>query len=251
MTAKASVDSHSQAVAGDGETGPPAHGTALLSVARIIGALLLVMAVAAGSAELGVRSALLVPGDAEQTAARILAAPWLFRAAFVGYLVAFLLDVPVGLLFYALLKPTARTLAAFSACLRLVYAALAVANLHNYVFQRLDAYEHGFKLALVCFGAHLLLLGVLLIRSDLVPKAIGRLVVLAGGAYLADTLTLFASRSVHAAIAPYLAVAESFEILLAGWLLVRGVTHGESGARTISAGSGAAVHRSTLEERGV
>jgi hypothetical protein len=196
--------------------------------ARVLGALLFVMAVTAGFAELRVRSALVVHGDAAQTAARILAARGLFCAGFVGYLIAFLLDIPVALLFFVLLKPSAKAPAAVAAALRFFYAALAIANLRTYLDERLDAYDHGFKVALVLFGIHLLLLGVLLFRSGLVPKVFGGLIVLAGGAYLADSLSLFLNPSFHAVVAPYLAVPASFEILLAAWLLIRGVTRSSS-----------------------
>ena len=192
-------------------------------VARLAGVLLLGMAVAAGFAELGVRARLAVPGDAAATAARALAAPGLLRAGFVGYLVAFLLDVPVALLFYGLLEPTAKTVAAVCASFRLVYAALALATLHDFLGGRLDLFERGFKVALLLFGAHLVLLGALLVQSRLVPKTLGVLVGIAGASYLADPLVLHASRSLHSAVAPYLAAAASFEILLAVWLLVRGV----------------------------
>jgi hypothetical protein len=188
------------------------------SLARINGALLLLMAFAAGFAELGARAKLIIPGDPERTAATAHGA--LFQAGFAGYLTAFLLDVPVALLFYALLRPTAKTLAAISASLRLVYAVLAIGNLHLYLSGRLEAYEHGFKLALALFGVHLLVLGVLLFESRLVPRALGLLVVVAGCAYVVDTLTVVVWRDAHALIAPYLVLPESFEIVLALWLLV-------------------------------
>lgn len=214
-------------------------------VAKLIALLLLVMALTAGFAELWVRSMLVVPGDAAQTASRILAASHLYRLGFDGYLAAFVADVPVALLFYVLLKPFGNRVALVAASLRIVYAALAIVNLFvNYLgalaalmgrsvqdkaqqeslaLLRLEAYEHGFKLALLLFGVHLLLLGVLLLKSGLLPKAVAMLVVLAGCAYLTDTVTLLASPSLHAITAPYLAVPASFEIVLAIWLLVKGV----------------------------
>lgn len=103
------------------------------SVARWTGLLLIIMALAAGFAELGVRAKLVVPGDAVATAARIVASPRLFRLGFLGYLVAFLCDVPVAILFYVLLRPVGDTLALTAAAFRLVYAAMAGANLLRYV----------------------------------------------------------------------------------------------------------------------
>jgi hypothetical protein len=219
------------------------EGAPKARIARVVGGLLLSMAVTAGFAELGVRAALVVPGNADETAARVLASPFLFKLGFVGYLIAFLADVPVAILFFVLLKPVAKAPRVLAAALRIVYAALATANLfgnylgarvalgvgdtgeqHRAALTRFDAYESGFKLALVLFGLHLSLLGVLLLKSGLLPKAIGWLMVVAGFAYVVDTLTFFASPSVHTVIAPYLAVCASFEIVLAVWLVVKRVT---------------------------
>jgi hypothetical protein len=212
--------------------------------ARIIGILLLVMAVAAGFAELGVRSALVVPGDSAQTAARLLAAPGRFLLGSCGYFVAFLLDVPVAILFFSLLKSTGTTYALVAASFRIVYAAIAAINLVNYLgalsvltagspeldvarrqdlaLLRLEAYDHGFKLALFVFGVHLVLLGVLLFKSGLLPRILGALIVLAGCAYFVDSVTTFVSPALHSAIAPYLAAPASLEIVLALWLIFKG-----------------------------
>lgn len=224
-----------------------AGAAAPVRLARITGVLLLVMAVGAGLAELGVRRALVLPGDASATAARILASGQLFRLGFVGYLVAFLSDVPVAVLFYVLLKHVSRPLALTAAAFRLVYAALVGANLLNYlgallllgdtgylsVFETaqlhalalfsLELYQHGFSLALVFFGIHLLLLAVLLFRSARFPKVFGVLIALAGLAYLTDSLSLFLFPAFNAAVAPFLALPASFELVLAMWLVVRGV----------------------------
>ncbi|MEM9454879.1 MAG: DUF4386 domain-containing protein [Myxococcota bacterium] len=66
-------------------------------LARLTGALLLVMAVTAMFADLRGRSTLVVPTDAEATVARVLAAEGLFRLGLVGYLVAVVCDVPVAI----------------------------------------------------------------------------------------------------------------------------------------------------------
>jgi hypothetical protein len=108
--------------------------------------------------------------------------------------------------------------------LRLIYAVLAIANLsYNYLGGRLEAYESGFKAALTFFGVHLLLLGSLLLKSQLMPRVLGVLMLFAGCAYLADAVAVFLFPLLHSRIALYLAVPESFEILLAVWLVVFGV----------------------------
>jgi hypothetical protein len=223
----------------------PATSSAL--TARIAGILLLIMAVAAGFAELGVRAAVVVPGDAAATTARILASEQRFRWGFLGYLVAFVADVPVAVLFYVLLRSVSRPLALTAAAFRLVYAAIAGATLLPYLgalaFARragslrafepghsqalalfsLDLFKDGFSLALVFFGCHLLLLAGLLFRSRLVPRVLGVLIALAALAYLTDSLARFLAPAWHAAIGPYLAVPAMFELVLALWLVVKGV----------------------------
>jgi hypothetical protein len=215
-------------------------------IARITGILILVMAVG-GFAGFGILDALVVPGDASATAGRILASKGLFQLGFVGNLVAFLCDVPVAILLYVLLRPAGRTLALVAAAFRLVYAAIVGANLINPLGATLllggagylsafgtsqlqgaalfllTLYKHGFSLALVFFAFHLLLLGVLLDRSSSFPRFLGVLMVIAGCAYLTDSLSLLLIPAFNAKVAPFLAVPMSFELVLAVWLLVKGV----------------------------
>jgi hypothetical protein len=215
-------------------------------LARLAGALLLVMTVAALFAEVGTRAAVFVPGDAHETAARILAAPEQFNRGFVGYLVAYLLDVPVAILFYVLLRPFSRTWSLTAAAFRLVYTAIVSAVLLHYasalivlqdpglaalgVAQRealalshLQLFDAGFHLSLVFFGVHLTLLGGLLLRARLLPTALSALVTLGGAAYLVDNLAYFIAPALKATLGPALAALAMAEVLLALWLVAKGV----------------------------
>jgi Domain of unknown function (DUF4386) len=223
------------------EEAPPAF------LARLTGLLLIVMAVCAVFADLGVRTALVVPGNAAATARRILASESLFRAGFLGYLIAFLCDVPVSICLYLLLAPVSRPLSLTAAGLRLVYAAIVGASLLQYFGaivvlagrssfsafppEQLEAlallflslFKHGFSLALVFFGVHLLVLGALLSRSTRFPRVFGGLIALAGLSYLTDTLLFFLAPAFHTKVAPVLAVPAMAELLFAVWLVVKGV----------------------------
>jgi hypothetical protein len=213
-------------------------------IARTAGVLLLLMAVAAGFAELGVHRALVVPGDAAATAGRIAASGWIFRLGFVGYLVAFLCDVPVAVLLYLLVRRVSAPLALTAAALRLVYAAVATSSLVGYLgptlvasgahpsafdpaqlqtftLLSLEAFEQGFGVALVPFGVHLVLLGILLLKSSDFPKILGVLVAVAGLAYLVDSFSRVVAPGFHAAAAPFLAACAMLELVLAVWLLTR------------------------------
>jgi hypothetical protein len=221
-----------------------APSSALL--ARLTGALLLVMALAAGLAELGVHQALVVPGDAAATAGRIAAGGLRFRLGLLGYLVAFLCDVPVAVLLYLLLRHASAPLALTAAAFRLVYAAVAGASLLPFLAPVLlssgagylsalappqiqaltllsvEAFESGFGLALVFFGVHLVLLGVIVLGSTALPRVLGVLVAIAGISYLAGSLSRLLAPELHAAIAPLLAACGCLELVLALWLLVKG-----------------------------
>jgi hypothetical protein len=216
-------------------------------LARLTGLLLIVMACCAGFAELGVRAKLVVPGDAAATASRILASQQLFRAGLLGYVVAFLCDVPVAILFYVLLKPAGPRLSLTAAAFRLVYAAVVSAALANYfgaltvlsggrAYAALQSdqvqtlalidviqFSNGFGLALVFFGVHLLLLGWLLWRSPRFPRVIGPLIVVAGLSYLANSLSLLLAPAFNARVARFLAVPAMTELALALWLVFKGV----------------------------
>jgi DNA-binding XRE family transcriptional regulator len=216
-------------------------------IARITGILFIVMTVGAVFADFGVRRVLVDPGDASATAAKILASEQLFRFGLVGYLFAFVSDVPVAVLLYVLLRSVSKPLALTAASFRLVYAAVVGANLLSYVaalyflsgtgylkvfetaqlhalaLLSLNIFNHGFSLALVFFGFHLLLLGVLLFKSTYFPKTIGVLIAVAGLAYLADNVSHLLLPAFNARVAPFLVLPECFEIVLALWLLVKGV----------------------------
>jgi hypothetical protein len=213
-------------------------------IARFTGVLLLVMAICAGFAEMGVRAALVVPGDAATTVANILASPARFRLGLVGYLLAYALDVPVAVFFYLLLASVDRALAMLTMSFRLVYAAIAGAALIAYAAAgllilsptalpsseaqglavlALALFDQGFNVALVIFGTHLVLLGSLLYVSGRVPRLLGALVAISGLSYLVGSFSLLLAPTLHAQIAGYLAVPAMFELLLAIWLLLKSV----------------------------
>jgi hypothetical protein len=178
---------------------------------RLTGLLLIVMAAAAGFAALGAHGA---PG-------------------LVGYLVAFLCDVPVAIFFYVLLEPVGRTLSLTAAAFRLVYAAVAGAALLTYLGD-LTRFSDGFSLALVFFGVHLLLLGWLLWRSPIFPRIFGPLIVLAGASYLVNSLSHLLAPALNAGIARFLTIPAMAELALALWMVL--FSRRPSAARRLAAG---------------
>ena len=96
--------------------------------ARIAGICYLAIIFLGMFGELYVRGALVVSGDAAATSAAISASPMLWRAGIVGDLLMQVLDVPVIVIFYYLLRPVSRSLALFATLLNLVQTAVLVMN---------------------------------------------------------------------------------------------------------------------------
>jgi hypothetical protein len=216
--------------------------------AIVAGIGLLLMTVLAPFANFYVLQGLTVPGDALATFDRIAASQGLFRTGIATFLIVAILDVVVAWALYYLLKPVDRSLSLLAAWFRVVYAAmLAIAlgslmqvpqlvsgdgflkafqadQLHAQVMLSLGAFDRTWTLGLVLFGLHLLLLGYLAFKSDLMPrvllKVLGILLIIASVGYLVDGLGKVLLATYSANIGTYTFVGEPLFML---WLLWRGI----------------------------
>jgi hypothetical protein len=224
-------------------------------LARISGILYLIIIVGGIYAGFA-RMELLVAGDAAATAANIVASEGLLRSAILGDLAMIISDVAIGVVFYMLFKAVNPTLSLLSAFFRLAQAsalglnllvlflALQFANGAEYLSafnsEQLDAiatlmlsiHGTGYQLALVFFVFSILIQGYLIIRSGFLPKWLGTLVIIAALAYFVDSFAAFALTN-YADYADTLAtmlvaVALPVELILALWLLIRGVNVSET-----------------------
>jgi hypothetical protein len=225
----------------------PDIGAVQQRLARLTGLLYLVLAVC-GMFSPTVLQALVVPGNAAATADTILGSRWLFSCSLVGWIVIVIADVAVSITLYLLLEPVSRGLSLVAAAFRLVYSAMLGAILLNLydaflllasgtrgtgpdapqrqtmALAALDTFDAGFLLALVFFGVHLVVLGVLLYRSRYVPRALSVLLIAAGIGYIVDSLArFFVADYSGLASAVLLAPAVVGELGLTAWLLLKGV----------------------------
>jgi Domain of unknown function (DUF4386) len=217
-------------------------------LARVTGLLYLVIAVLGMFSPI-VLQTLVAPGDAAITADNILGSRWLFGSSLVTWIMLVVADAAVSVTLYLLLEPASRALSLVATALRIVYSAILgtlVLNLFD-AFQLLTSTERGadlvaqpqqamalsslntfstgFLVALVFFGVHLIVLGLLLYRSRYVPRALGILLVAAGGGYIVDSLAHFFVADYGGLVrAILLAPAVVGELGLTAWLLVKGVT---------------------------
>lgn len=218
--------------------------------ALIAGVGYLVIFVLAIFANFFVRTGLVETGDAAATATNIMESEGLFRAGLVAFLIIFLVDVAVAWGLYILFRSTQRDLSLLTAWFRIVYtvflgvalifffvvlqllgdagplAAFDPAQLEAQALLSLDAFNYTWLIGLAAFGVHLILLGWLALASGVVPRLLGFVLMLAGAAYIVDTVA-------HGVLANYADVETLFlaivaipsvigELWLAIWLLLRG-----------------------------
>lgn len=215
---------------------------------RIAGLLYLAIIALGLFGEVVVRGSLVVAGDAAATATRIAAEPLLWRVGIAGDLLMHVLDLPVILALYYLLRPVSRRLALLATWFNLIQTAVLAANKLNLLLpvlllegsgigqafsatqlQALTAlaihlHGYGFGIGLVFFGIACLLRGWLIARSGFLPKPLGLLLLLAGLAYLLNSFALLLAPKLAAAMFPAILLPAFIgELALALWLIVKGV----------------------------
>ncbi len=202
--------------------------------ALLAGAALLAMALLAPVAFFAILEPIRAAGDAAQVSA-LQAAETMFRLSIVIFLAVAVLDIVVAWGLHGVFSPVNRHLSLLAAWFRLVYTAvLLVATvslietlnlLHlpgldtvqrNLLVQhQLNGFFTTFNFGLGIFGGHLMVLGYMIIRTNLLHWFLGALLVVAGLGYLADTLgtVLIDQYGLNLASVTFIG-----EVLLIGWL---------------------------------
>jgi hypothetical protein len=218
------------------------------ATARFAGLLYLGTIVAGVFAQMFARSPLVVREDAHATAINILAHQDLYRSGLIGDLVMLACYVGVTAIFYAMFRPTGRTLSLAAAGFSMTgIAVLAVdgffhvAPLHllggapylqafstdqlqALALLSLGLHGDGYDISLVFFGVYCLLLGYLAFRSRLVPRIIGILMAVAGICYLVDSVADLAAPALAARLPSQILIPTLLgEGGLALWLLIFGL----------------------------
>jgi hypothetical protein len=194
------------------------------------------------------RERLIVSGDPTATAANLMAHPQLWRVGIGADLFMHVLDVPIMLVIYSLLRPVHKNLALLVLLFNLVQTSVLVANklnliaamlplqgagylrtvdanlLYTQVYLSIKLHDYGFGVGLIFFGFVCLGEGYLIFKSGFLPKIIGMLMALAGLCYLLNSFALLLAPDLEKILFPFLMlpclVAElSFSL----WLLVKGV----------------------------
>jgi hypothetical protein len=217
-------------------------------LARVAGALYLYIFAAGLFAEAFVRGRLIVPGDAAATASNILANETLFRLGFSLELLHLACDVAIAAILYLLFRPVSRVVSVLAAFMRLASAViLAVASIGHFTALRLLSgseylavlpageaqalallalrlHADGYAISLLFFAFACAALGWLILRSSLIPKLVGALLVLAGACYFVNSFAGFVAPGFAAKLFPAILVPSALaELALALWLLLKGI----------------------------
>ena len=207
----------------------------------LAGLLYLLIILAGVGAELLVRGAVVVPGDAAATAARIVENSGLFRAGFAAEAAMAAADAALAVLLYRMLAPAGAVMSLTAMVFRLIQSAILAMNLmHHYgalllaqsgaapeaVMHELTLQAHVYDLGLIFFAINCLLTGVLLIRLPGGPNWIGAGIIASGAVYLTGSLARFLAPEWHGMVEPAYLVPLVAESAFCVWLLWRGGERG-------------------------
>ena len=210
--------------------------------ARIAGAGYVLIFVLAIFANFMVREGLVDQANPAATVANITDSIGLFRLGLAAFLAVFILDIVIAWALHVVFRRVNRDLSLLTAWMRLVYtvllgvalvfffqvlalvgnpdyaATLGSAQVEAHVMLALESFNATWLVGLAAFGIHLVLLGVLVVRSEMVSKALGWMLMAAGVAYVADTIAN-AILADYTAVAPVmLAVVALPSMIGEGWL---------------------------------
>jgi hypothetical protein len=218
----------------------------LMRQARIAG-LSYLMVIAGGLyAEGFARGSLLVPGDAAATAHAIAANETLWRLGVAVHLLYLVPAIVTNVLICGLFKAVEPTLARLALVFRVADVMIEAASLlHLYVplamieessaltalgegqrqalsYLAIGLFDTGF--GLLFFAGFCVLIGTLILRSRLIPRVLGALMILAGSCYVVNTLALLLSPALSDRLVPGILLPIGLaELSLALWLTVKGV----------------------------
>ncbi|MEK5282457.1 MULTISPECIES: DUF4386 domain-containing protein [Paenibacillus] len=155
-----------------------------------------------------VHGTLVVQGDASATFINIVSSNNLFKGEILGWIIIMIADILVAWAFYVFLEPVNKNLSLLGAWLRLTYSAILAISILTLIFVLLltgntngfstltieqtqafmmlflDAFQFIWSMGLIVFGGHLLIVGYVALKSDVIPKVISILLLLASIGYI-------------------------------------------------------------------
>lgn len=226
-----------------------------------IGGLIYLAIIALGLfGEVFVRGALVVSGDVTATANSIAASRPLWFAGITGDLMMHVLDVPLIVILYLLLRSVSQGLALLATLINLVQTAIlavnkltlfvAVAPLanagylnafspeqrHVLSYLAIKLHHDGLVVGFIFFGFACLVQGYLIYRCRFLPAVLGVLLFAAGLSYLVNSFSTLLAPSLASAMFPWVLMpALAGELILAVWMSTKGLNLEQWKQRTVPA----------------
>ncbi len=220
------------------------------SYARTAGLLYLIIAVF-GAFSIGyVPSIIIEAGNAATTANNLLASKSLFNIGIFGDIVVLLVEVVLTAMLYVMFKPVNHTLSLIAAWSRLAMvlvmainlmfnimpvvllsgaeylSAFEITQLQSAALIFFDAHALGIYVWQLFFTVHLIALGTLIIKSDMLPRVLGWMIIVGSFGYFIQAMAKLMHIQIDAIAMIYvglLVVVTIGELSIAFWLLIKGV----------------------------
>lgn len=214
--------------------------------ARLAGFLWLLMFVFGPIAQI-VRCKLFVFGDMAATANNIMANEFLFRLGFVSDLIMMTIFMLLPLVLYKLLSTVNKNLSILMVIFVIIGTSINLINLLNeftslhllsgaeylnvFTTAQLqakamlsyDIYLHGYEIANIFFALWLVPLGLLVYKSDFLPKVLGIFLMVGGGGLLINVIVHFLFPN-YLIINTILLIPQTLaEVFFTLWILIRGI----------------------------
>jgi hypothetical protein len=223
------------------------QNTLILKDARIAGALYLTIAVCGGFSIGYVPSQIVVAGDATNTAANLINQLGLFRLGVLADSAVILLEIAITVILYQMFRATSPRLSLIAMVSRVGMIVVMGINLLLWVMPYLlltqpmglnpadsqafaqiffEAHGLGIFVWQLFFGAHLLALGWIILRSKLVPHLLGWGLFIGAFGYLIQGLVELTFTNIAAldiTIIGLLVIVTLSELGFGLWLLIRGL----------------------------
>jgi hypothetical protein len=216
--------------------------------ARIIGALYLVGIALGLFAEIIVRGGLTVWSDAAQNAVQIKQGEQLYRSGFAAGVAILMINIPMAAVFYRIFRASSETAALIVAFAILVgsgiegaillnhYAPLVLLGESQYLqgiavqgrqvlaLAAVRVFSIGYAVSLCFYALYDIAVGYAIVRSRIMPRPIGVLMIGAGLCYLTNSFALFLAPALASKLYPFILLPCFIgELSLALWLAVVGV----------------------------
>ena len=183
------------------------------AIARLSGALYLMVILLGVSGEAIIRGSLVVFGDPAETARRILADEWLWRLGVVGQLTLLVCAVGMTFTWYFLFRQVNKPMAQAATMFGLVslavesvstldlhlalsalknaayFPAAELSQLQTMSYMALVSHNNAFGIALIFFGVQCVLVGMMIRQSALLPRWVGGMMLVVGLCYLVNSFT--------------------------------------------------------------